>query len=109
MKYAIGPRRELGVRTIFNILGPLTNPASATHQIIGVFDASLTEALASVLGRLGTRAAYVVHGADGLEVVQFRREAQHGRADGCSSEDAHEVREEAEQRHHEADICRSYQ
>ena len=67
MKHAIGPRRELGVRTIFNILGPLTNPASATHQVIGVFDASLTEALASVLGRLGTRAAYVVHGADGLD------------------------------------------
>ena len=55
------------MRTIFNILGPLTNPASATHQIIGVFDASLTEPLAYVLGRLGTRAAYVVHGADGLD------------------------------------------
>ena len=67
MKYAIAPRRELGVRTIFNILGPLTNPASATHQVIGVFDASLTEPLAYVLGRLGTRAAYVVHGADGLD------------------------------------------
>ena len=67
MKHAIGPRRELGVRTIFNILGPLTNPASATHQIIGVYDASLTESLAYVLGRLGTRAAYVVHGADGLD------------------------------------------
>ncbi len=67
MKHAIGPRRELGVRTIFNILGPLTNPASATHQVIGVFDAALTEPLANVLGRLGTRAAYVVHGADGLD------------------------------------------
>lgn len=67
MKHAIGPRRELGVRTIFNILGPLTNPASATHQIIGVFDAGLTEPLALVLGRLGSRAAFVVHGADGLD------------------------------------------
>ncbi len=67
MKHAIGPRREIGVRTIFNILGPLTNPASATYQVIGVFDASLTEPLAYVLGRLGTRAAYVVHGADGLD------------------------------------------
>ncbi|MCP4164343.1 MAG: anthranilate phosphoribosyltransferase [Chloroflexi bacterium] len=67
MKHAIAPRRELGVRTIFNILGPLTNPASATHQIIGVFSPSLTEPLANVLGRLGSRAAFVVHGADGLD------------------------------------------
>ena len=67
MKHAIGPRRELGVRTIFNILGPLTNPASATHQVIGVFDPSLTHDLAEVLGQLGTRAAFVVHGADGLD------------------------------------------
>ncbi|NOX63668.1 MAG: anthranilate phosphoribosyltransferase [Chloroflexi bacterium] len=67
MKHAIGPRRELGVRTIFNILGPLTNPASATHQVIGVFDPALTEPLAHVLGRLGLRAAFVVHGADGLD------------------------------------------
>ena len=67
MKHAIGPRRELGVRTIFNILGPLTNPASATHQIIGVFSPDLTEPLAQTLGRLGSRAAFVVHGADGLD------------------------------------------
>ncbi len=67
MKHAIGPRRELGVRTIFNILGPLTNPASATHQVIGVFAPELTEPIAQVLGRLGVRAAYVVHGADGLD------------------------------------------
>ncbi len=67
MKHAIGPRRELGVRTIFNILGPLTNPASATHQVMGVFAAELTEPIAHVLGRLGVSAAYVVHGADGLD------------------------------------------
>ncbi|MCO6452673.1 MAG: anthranilate phosphoribosyltransferase [Caldilineales bacterium] len=67
MKHAIGPRRELGVRTIFNILGPLTNPASATHQVIGVFSPDLTEPLAQTLGRLGSRAAFVVHGADGLD------------------------------------------
>ena len=67
MKHAIGPRRELGVRTIFNILGPLTNPASATHQVIGVFHPNLTEPMAHVLGRLGLRAAFVVHGADGLD------------------------------------------
>ncbi len=67
MKYAIGPRREMGVRTIFNILGPLTNPAGATRQIMGVYDASLTSPLAQVLGKLGAQAAFVVHGADGLD------------------------------------------
>lgn len=67
MKHASAPRRELRARTIFNILGPLTNPASATHQIVGVFDLALTEPLARVLGRLGTRAAFVMHGADGLD------------------------------------------
>jgi len=67
MKHAIGPRRELGQRTIFNLLGPLTNPAGATHQLIGVYDASLTELLARVLGQLGGRAAFVVHAGDGLD------------------------------------------
>ncbi len=67
MRYAIGPRREIGQRTIFNVLGPLTNPAGATQQLIGVYDPDLTEPLAHVLGALGSRAAYVVHGADGLD------------------------------------------
>jgi anthranilate phosphoribosyltransferase len=67
MRYAIGPRRELGQRTIFNILGPLTNPAGATHQLIGVYDPALTETMARVLGALGSRAAFVVHGAGGLD------------------------------------------
>ncbi|HEX6384138.1 MAG TPA: anthranilate phosphoribosyltransferase [Anaerolineae bacterium] len=67
MRHAIGPRRELGQRTIFNVLGPLTNPAGATHQLIGVYDPALTEPMARVLGTLGSRAAYVVHGADGLD------------------------------------------
>lgn len=67
MKYAIGPRRQLGQRTIFNLLGPLTNPAGATHQLIGVFDPALTEPLAQVLGELGGRAALVVHGHGGLD------------------------------------------
>jgi len=67
MKHAIGPRRELGVRTIFNILGPLTNPAGTPAQLIGVYDPSLTEPLACVLKELGARAAYVVHGAGGLD------------------------------------------
>ncbi|HEX9018467.1 MAG TPA: anthranilate phosphoribosyltransferase, partial [Anaerolineaceae bacterium] len=67
MKYAIGPRRELGQRTIFNLLGPLTNPAGATHQLIGVYDPALTHPLAEVLGSLGGRAAFVVHGYGGLD------------------------------------------
>lgn len=67
MRFAIGPRREIGQRTIFNVLGPLTNPAGATHQLIGVYSPALTEPLAAVLGKLGSQAAYVVHGADGLD------------------------------------------
>jgi anthranilate synthase/phosphoribosyltransferase len=67
MKHAIGPRRELGVRTIFNLLGPLTNPAGALSQIIGVYDGRLTEPLAQVLGELGSRGAFVVHGHGGLD------------------------------------------
>ena len=67
MKYAIGPRRELGQRTIFNLLGPLTNPAGATHQLIGVYDPALTQPLAEVLGSLGGQAAFVVHGYGGLD------------------------------------------
>ncbi|MFW5941018.1 MAG: anthranilate phosphoribosyltransferase [Chloroflexota bacterium] len=67
MRFAIGPRREIGQRTIFNVLGPLTNPAGATHQLIGVYDGALTERMARVLGELGSRGAYVVHGADGLD------------------------------------------
>ena len=67
MRHAIGPRREIGQRTIFNLLGPLTNPAGATHQLMGVYDPALTAMLAEVLHTLGSRAAYVVHGADGLD------------------------------------------
>lgn len=67
MKHAIGPRRQLGQRTIFNVLGPLTNPAGATHQLIGVYDPDLTRPLAEVLAALGGRAALVVHGHGGLD------------------------------------------
>ncbi len=67
MRHAIGPRRELGQRTIFNLLGPLTNPAGATHQIIGVYDPALTAVLAEVLGSLGCEAALVLHGYGGLD------------------------------------------
>lgn len=67
MKFAIGPRREIGIRTIFNILGPLTNPAGAKRQLLGVFTSRLTDTLASVLGKLGASDAMVVHGEDGLD------------------------------------------
>ena len=67
MKHAIGPRREIGQRTIFNLLGPLTNPAGATHQLIGVAEAQWTHVMAEVLGALGGRAALVVHGYGGVD------------------------------------------
>jgi anthranilate phosphoribosyltransferase len=67
MKYAIGPRREIGVRTIFNLLGPLTNPAGANIQVLGVYDPHLCEKLAGVLGRLGTKRALVVCGDGNLD------------------------------------------
>ncbi len=69
MKYAIGPRKEMGIRTVFNILGPLTNPAGAERQVLGVFSDELTEPLAKVLGNLGVKHAFVVHGQDGLDEI----------------------------------------
>lgn len=69
MKHAIGPRRELATRTVFNVLGPLTNPAGAKRQLLGVYDSALTEALAGVLGQLGSERALVVHGSDGLDEI----------------------------------------
>ena len=69
MKYAIGPRREMGIRTVFNILGPLTNPAKADAQLLGVYAEELTEPIADVLSRLGCKRAYVVHGEDGLDEI----------------------------------------
>jgi anthranilate phosphoribosyltransferase len=69
MKFAIGPRREIGVRTIFNVLGPLTNPAAARHQLLGVYRQELTAPMARVLGNLGAARAFVVHGADGLDEI----------------------------------------
>jgi len=71
MKYAAPVRKELGVRTMFNLLGPLTNPASAPNQIIGVFQQSLTAKLAQVLGELGSRHVLVVHGADGMDEISL--------------------------------------
>ena len=67
MRYAIGPRKEVGMRTIFNVLGPLTNPASAPNQVLGVFDETLLKPLAEVLHRLGSRHVLVVCSEDGLD------------------------------------------
>ena len=71
MKHAAPVRRELGVRTIFNLLGPLTNPANAKRQVMGVFDKTLTGKLAQVLQKLGSEHVLVVHGADGMDEISF--------------------------------------
>ena len=69
MRHAIGPRQEIGIRTIFNALGPLTNPAGAQAQVLGVYAPTLTESLANVLKNLGSQRAFVVHGEDGLDEI----------------------------------------
>jgi anthranilate phosphoribosyltransferase len=69
MRHVMPARREMGIRTVFNMLGPLTNPAGANAQVIGVYAAALTEPLARVLAELGTARAFVVHGADGLDEI----------------------------------------
>ena len=69
MKNAIIPRREIGIRTVFNILGPLTNPANASAQVLGVYDLKLVEPIAKVLQKLGLEEALVVHGVDGLDEI----------------------------------------
>ncbi len=71
MRYAIGPRREIGIRTIFNILGPLTNPAGANVQVLGVYDPDLTEPLAQVLGNLGGKSAFVVYGEGSYDEISI--------------------------------------
>jgi len=69
MKHAVGPRKEIGIRTVFNILGPLTNPANANYLVVGTYDPALTEIMAHVLGEMGARRALVVHGLDGVDEV----------------------------------------
>ena len=71
MKHAIGPRKEMAVRTIYNVLGPLTNPAGAPNQVIGVFDGELVEPLANVLKQLGSRHVLVVHAEDGMDEISI--------------------------------------
>ncbi len=74
MKHAIGPRREIGIRTIFNILGPLTNPANADCQVMGVYREELVEKMANVLHRLGCKRGFVVHGRDGMDEITLTGE-----------------------------------
>jgi anthranilate phosphoribosyltransferase len=76
MKYVAAARRQMGIRTIFNMLGPLTNPARANTQVVGVYAAHLTELLASVLGELGSTRALVVHGSDGLDEITITCESK---------------------------------
>jgi anthranilate phosphoribosyltransferase len=71
MKHAIGARKDLAVRTIFNVLGPLTNPAKAPHQIMGVYDKNLVEPIANVLKSLGSKHVMVVHSKDGLDEISI--------------------------------------
>ena len=76
MRHAIGPRRELGMRTLFNILGPLTNPAGVKRQVIGVFSADLCRPMAEVLNMLGSEHALVVHSLDGLDEISIAAQTQ---------------------------------
>src|SRR5499426_1040578 len=76
MKHVMAARREVGIRTVFNLLGPLTNPAGARAQVIGVSSPALTEPLARVLAELGTIRAFVVHGADGLDEISNTGESR---------------------------------
>ncbi|MGE5216725.1 MAG: anthranilate phosphoribosyltransferase [Chloroflexota bacterium] len=71
MKYAVQPRRDIGIRTIFNILGPLTNPAMATHQLIGIYSGAMVAMIARVLKNLGSTRAMVVHGMEGLDEISL--------------------------------------
>jgi anthranilate phosphoribosyltransferase len=89
MKYAVGPRREMAIRTIFNILGPLTNPAGAKRQILGVFSSGLTGVLAEVLGNLGAEDAMVVHGEDGLDEITVTNGTKISRFSGGSVENSY--------------------
>jgi anthranilate phosphoribosyltransferase len=76
MKHAVGPRRELGLRTFFNVLGPLTNPAGVKRQVLGVYDAALCEPLAEALARLGSEHALVLHSDDGLDEISIAAPTQ---------------------------------
>lgn len=96
MKYAMPARKQIGRRTMFNILGPLSNPAGATHQLVGVFDEGLVQTIAKVLSGLGTRHAMVVHSEDGLDEIStladtFACEVKNG-STGCFHINPRELR-----------------
>ena len=76
MKHAIGPRKEMAVRTIFNVLGPLTNPAGVKRQVVGVFESELTQALAHVFAQLGSEHTLVVHSEDGMDEISISAPTQ---------------------------------
>jgi len=82
MKHAIGPRREIGIRTIFNILGPLTNPAGADRQVLGVYREDLVATLARVLMQLGCRRGFVVYGLDGMDEITLTGPTRVGEING---------------------------
>jgi anthranilate phosphoribosyltransferase len=84
-RHAAGPRKELGTRTIFNLLGPLTNPARVAHQVVGVFDAQWCEPVARALGGLGVRRAAVVHGAGHVDELAVRGDSFVAVWDGAAS------------------------
>ncbi|HMS83916.1 MAG TPA: anthranilate phosphoribosyltransferase [Nitrospira sp.] len=87
MKHCAGPRQEMGIRTILNVLGPLTNPAGATHQVLGVYEAQKTEVLGRVLMELGSQHCFVIHGMDGLDEITLsdRTKVSEGRGGVVSS------------------------
>jgi anthranilate phosphoribosyltransferase len=89
-RHAGGPRRELGTRTIFNLLGPMTNPAHVAHQVIGVYDRRWCAPVARALGQLGARRVFVVHGASGLDEIAVAGPTWLADWDGTSV-DEHEV------------------
>jgi anthranilate phosphoribosyltransferase len=82
MKYCAGPRQEMGIRTMLNLLGPLTNPAGATIQVLGVYEGRLTSLLGNVLMRLGSQHCFVVHGMDGLDEITLTAKTQISEAKG---------------------------
>ena len=92
MKHAAPVRKELGIRTLFNLLGPISNPAGAPYQVMGVFAHEWTEPMAMVLGNLGTRRAFVVHGSDGLDEVTITGPT---RVFGMEGRSGHDLRGDA--------------
>ena len=87
MKHAVGPRREIGIRTAFNLLGPLTNPAGATVHLLGVYRRDLTRPVAEVLKSLGSKAAFVVHGTDHSDEISITGETAISRLKDGAIED----------------------